>query len=342
MAKSRNQLLNIVEAIATFLVVFIHFPFPGRAGAIVTALARISVPFFFCISGFFFYKDDEKTEKHSVLRKIKRLLLLMVFSEVSYYLFYVALQIQNTGFSTQAFVTAATAELNAFYLPQFIDYVVVFAPPFNGVLWFVGSLIVIYVVVHFIPRRHRSVLMIAVVLLLAGILLRRILFYSQVNTTFPYERLLPVLPFPFFIVGYHIRKNQNYFNGVKDHVYAISMIGGIAITVLESFAGVHTLYFGTMLIVCTVIPWCAKHDDYTVNSIFGRIFSHIGGRTATYIYVFHMMIGNILHVIVPRILSIDESSAIYKWGIPIMICIASACGAEVIYVIKERFLLKRR
>ena len=50
--KRRNELLNIAEAIAAFLVVCIHFPVPGNGE--VTALARISVPLFFSISGYFF------------------------------------------------------------------------------------------------------------------------------------------------------------------------------------------------------------------------------------------------------------------------------------------------
>lgn len=52
MAAKRNELLNIAEAIAAFLVVCIHFPVPGNGE--VTAIARISVPLFFSISGYFF------------------------------------------------------------------------------------------------------------------------------------------------------------------------------------------------------------------------------------------------------------------------------------------------
>ena len=48
--KFQNQYINIMKALAAFLVVFIHVPFPGLAGSIVTAIARISVPFFFWVS----------------------------------------------------------------------------------------------------------------------------------------------------------------------------------------------------------------------------------------------------------------------------------------------------
>ena len=342
MEKSRNQLLNIVEAIATFLVVFIHFPFPGRTGSIVTAIARISVPFFFCVSGYFFYKGDAKAERSSIPRKIKRLLLLMLFSELTYFLFYSALQIRNIGFTLQAFVNAAAAELNAYFLAQPLQYLLVFAPPFNGILWFVGSLIVVYAVAYSWFDRNRSGLTISVVLLFVGILLRRVLFYAGLETAFPYERLLPFLPLPFFMIGYNIRKYRSYFDAISDRTYGRIILGGVVLTVLESFTGVHTLYFGTLLIVCAVIPLCAKHGHYSIKTMFGRLLSHIGGNTATYIYVLHMLVGNVLYVLVPRVLHISNGHMIYQWGIPIMICVASVIAAEAVYLMKRIVFGKRR
>ena len=342
MAKSRNQLLNIVEAIATFLVVFIHFPFPGRTGAIVTAIAKISVPFYFCISGYFFYKGNVEEERACIPRKIKRLLLLMLFSELTYFLFYSALQIQNIGFRVQAFVNAATTQLDAYFLAQPLQYLLVFAPPFNGILWFVGSLVVVYAVAYSWCGRNRSGLTTSMVLLFLGIMLRRVLFYAGVDTTFPYERLLPFLPLPFFMIGYNLHKYHSYFDAISDRTYGMIILGGVVLTVLESFTGVHTLYFGTLLIVCAVIPFCAKHAHYSIKTMFGQLLSHIGGNTATYIYVLHILVGNVLYVIVPRVLHISNSHVIYQWGIPIMICVASVIAAEAVYIMKRIVFGKRR
>lgn len=58
MKKQRNELLNIMEAIAAILVIFIHICFPTGAERAVVAIARISVPFFFGISCYFFYKNS--------------------------------------------------------------------------------------------------------------------------------------------------------------------------------------------------------------------------------------------------------------------------------------------
>jgi len=340
MARFRNQPLNIVEAIATFLVVFIHFPFPGQVGSITTAIARISVPFFFCVSGYFFYKGNVNEERATIPRKIKSLILLLVFSELTYIFFYSALEIRASGFSLQSMITAISAELTTYYLKTPINYLSVFAPPFNGVCWFVGSLIVVYAVIYIKGRKVNVA--VALVLVLTGMILRRVLFYCNVQTDFPYERLLPFLPFPFFLIGYHIHKHKDFFDGIDNRIYGIVLLCGIALTVAESFTGVHTLYFGTILLVIAAIAFCGKHSQYEIRTYIGKLFSHIGGSTATYIYILHMLVGNVLYVIIPRVLHLSQSHIICQWGIPIMICITSAIVAEAMYIMKRIVFSKRR
>lgn len=342
MSKSRNQLLNIAEAIATFLVVFIHFPFPGRIGTITTAIARVSVPFFFCVSGYFFCKENEAAERVTIPRKIKNLFGLILFSELIYILFYSALQIRGTGFSLYSITTALSAQLNASLLKDPVVYLAVFSPPFNRVCWFVGSLIVVYAILYVYRGRKKSALGVAVALVLAGMLLRRVLFYCNVKTDFPYERLLPFLPFPFFLIGYNIRKYKDFCDKIDTRIYFAMLVSGIILTVAESFTGVHTLYFGTLLLVFVAISFCGKYSHYEARTYIGKLFSHIGESTATYVYILHMMVGNILYVLVPRILAIEDIHWIYQWGIPIMVCLFSALVAEFVAALKRVLFLKRR
>lgn len=57
---ARNQSMECFKLAAALLVVFIHVKFPGDAGMLVTALARVAVPMFFAISGFFSYQVTGK------------------------------------------------------------------------------------------------------------------------------------------------------------------------------------------------------------------------------------------------------------------------------------------
>lgn len=52
--RSRIQSLECFRLIASMLVVFIHCEGSGEFGSIMNCLARVAVPFFFIVSGYFF------------------------------------------------------------------------------------------------------------------------------------------------------------------------------------------------------------------------------------------------------------------------------------------------
>lgn len=54
--------MDILKFLCAFLIVCIHRPFVGTAGAYFTALTRIAVPIFFMITGYY-YEDLEKTTR---------------------------------------------------------------------------------------------------------------------------------------------------------------------------------------------------------------------------------------------------------------------------------------
>ena len=47
----RNQTMDVVRIIASFLVVLFHVPLPGKAEVISKGIARFAVPYFMMISG---------------------------------------------------------------------------------------------------------------------------------------------------------------------------------------------------------------------------------------------------------------------------------------------------
>lgn len=54
MEEKRNNSIDNLKAICTFLIVCIHVPFPGEIGAYFITLTRIAVPIFFYDNGIFF------------------------------------------------------------------------------------------------------------------------------------------------------------------------------------------------------------------------------------------------------------------------------------------------
>lgn len=328
--------MNIAEAIAAFLVVFIHFPFSGRAGSVVLAIARISVPFFYCVSGYFFFKGDTQKEIESIPRKIKKLGRLVCFSELAYLLFYVVLQIENIGFTFQAVTNVLGAELER-YCEDLAAHLLVFSPLLNGVCWFVLSLCVVYIVAYVIFKcgwQHRA-LVLSIILLPAGILLRRIVVAAGITTEIPYERILPFLPFPFFMIGYYIHKYQQYFDSISNIKYGFALCFGVILTIMEQFYDTHTLYVGTPILVIGLIAFCGKNKDYSVKSYVGQYLSHIGSQTATYIYIMHMMVGNIVYVVLSKLIPVDQNHPVFLWGYPLITLAAAVICAEVISFLRK-------
>lgn len=339
MKKQRNELLNIMEAIAAILVIFIHICFPTGAGRAVVAIARISVPFFFGISGYFFYKNSPEKELASIPRKIKHLLLLLLCSEAVYFAYYLLLQIDNCGFTFQAVKNVIESEILDFYCNNLLSRLVVFAPPLNGIFWFVGSLIVVYLCFYFIVRNNQqqTAFRISLVCLVIGYVLRRVFFYTGVETDFPYERLLPFLPFPFFMIGYYIRENQSRFDRISDNIYYGLFVLGVCLTLLEQLVekGDHTLYAGTLILVPTMLSFGGKHRSYVPKTAAGKYLSHVGTNTATYIYMLHMMVGNSCSIMLLRLLPSFTMHPLYLWLFPVLAGVASCVCADVIYLAKR-------
>ena len=261
MTKKRNELLNIMEAIAAILVVLIHFKFPGETGNMVTAIARVSVPFFFAISGYFFFRDNAQKELASIPKKIKKLLLLILCSECVYFLFYWMLQVDNHGFTVQALKNVIELEILKPYHAELAIRLPVFAPPLNGAFWFVGSLVVVYLCIYFVVKfRYQHVaFIVSLVFLATGFVLRRLLVHWGVSTPFPYERLLPFLPFPFFMIGYYIHKYQKALNRIHNSVYCVIFVTGILAVSLEEHmcrgGRTHPLYRNIIACACDGFLW---------------------------------------------------------------------------------------
>lgn len=74
--KEYNYCLDVLKGIACIFVVFMHCEFPGLLGTAVQCVSRFCVPFFFMVSGYYYFHDEQwsREEKRSyALRKIRHL-----------------------------------------------------------------------------------------------------------------------------------------------------------------------------------------------------------------------------------------------------------------------------
>ena len=80
--RKENKKLYELKAICAYLVVLLHCNFPGKIGIIFEVLARIAVPCFFMISGYFSYPYNKEKIKLRIISMLK----LIISVEIIYLL----------------------------------------------------------------------------------------------------------------------------------------------------------------------------------------------------------------------------------------------------------------
>lgn len=146
----RNQTMELCKFIASFFVVFIHAPFPGKLGGLVDCLARFAVPMFFMISGYFNYQASSR----QVLRRLKHILTLFLIGAL-FRQFCDCVTIELNGGSTIAHLLTLIPESD-----EILRLLILQIPPYTGHLWYLCAMMVCYLVfwlfVRFQEECHTS------------------------------------------------------------------------------------------------------------------------------------------------------------------------------------------
>ena len=328
--KHHHSIISIAKAIAAYLVIAIHFPIPGQAGQALLAIARFSVPFSFAVSGYFFCSKAPGNQLRSIPRKIKKLLSITFISEICYFAYYALLQAKNIGFSFQCIRNVIDAEFWGYYCKELPARLLVFSPVFNGRLWFVLTLAVIYVLMYGVIRFRLIDILIRfspLVLLVNLYLERRI---PGIYAAFSLNRFILMMPLPFFMLGYAFRLHALRIARLSTFLYSSAIVIGLLLSVLEGlFHSNCILYFGTILTVAGVFGIAAKHACYRPVSLIARGLDHIGAKCSLFIYVMHPMIGWIISSMAQIFLRMPDTSAVYKCMLLVVVCVSSTVAAEV-------------
>lgn len=65
-----NKCINFMKGGACIFVIILHCEFPTLIGSVVNVFARFGVPFFFMVSGYFFYNPDPERINKKMPRKL--------------------------------------------------------------------------------------------------------------------------------------------------------------------------------------------------------------------------------------------------------------------------------
>lgn len=312
MRTQKNMTLERLKLFASYMVVFIHVRFYGDTGIVVDALARFAVPLFFLISGFYSYGIT--TDKF--VRRIKSILGVLLLAIVCYTVYNVSSPILKGD--AEGIIQYFSAYLN---VSEWLKLILFNSTIQQEHFWYLFAIIYVYIVFYFITKfriNEKAVFLVSFLLLGAHILLGEGLAVFGIVIPIPYIRNFLFMGIPFFSLGLFAKKYQNKFRTVPGYMIFIFIVTGAIETVISRYlVGKNELYVGAILILLACVIVFTKYSG--VN--YPKILSALSG-CSTYIYIFHVMVAEILLDIYA--FAFDYSSSVILQMLhPLIVCVVS-------------------
>ena len=293
--------LDILKAICAFLVITIHAPFPGILGSCVIALARIAVPIFFMITGYFY---SETQHRKNELNQIKKILMLCFFANTLYFLWSLFLNM-FTGGQIAQFLS------NTFSLKSIVKFLVLNESPFAGHLWYLGAILYVLIIVFFLYRTFPTsadiVLMIVTPLLLITDLVFGKYSLLLLQREYPYilVRNFMCVGIPYFSIGLFLRKYDCVVSKLRANclwLLALTLLF-VCTTILEKYilnhfnlSSAREHYLSTtFLSVFVFIIFTSHYWDNRMPFLYS-----IGMKYSTNIYIIHPLLITVLSTTLRR------------------------------------------
>lgn len=272
----RTHSIDCFRLIACFLVVNIHFPFPGELGNILIAFGKTAVPFFLVICGYFLYREDDELFLTRIKKQAKKLLILTILANLLFMVFdYILLA--RAGMES----SFSTNYLNPSAIMNFILYN---ESSFAGHLWYLGSLFYALVMLYFIAqaKAHR------LAMFLSPVLLGIYIYLSKTGSEpfFVYRNAL-LVTLPYVMMGCLIRRYEKKILSLNGIVY-ISAAAILCITNFAEYKIYQTVaipFFSAELLVYVIVILLLKYPNLGA----GTVVEKIGNRYTLTMYIIHFM-----------------------------------------------------
>lgn len=326
MAHRRNNTLDILKLLASYMVVFIHVLFYGKIGVIFDAWARFAVPLFFVVSGFYSYEITLKQIKKRIIHVIQ----LLVFAVAIYVLWKVLLllirqDIQGlTQYFSQYLQIKSLLKLFLFNVPLFTEH-----------LWYLFAILYVYILYYFItvfkfPKKYTFV--ISILLLVIHILLGEGLSIISIVVPIAIVRNFVLMGIPFFGLGLLVNEYKHKLLNIPNYAIIIFLtIGFLETVVSRYFFGKNELYIGSLFTLFAFTVIFIKFPNIKYPPALISLAS-----CSTYIYIFHPIVSVIIKKTYP-IFHVDFGSSVFLQMIhPLLVCVLSTFLAYVLNKITNR------
>lgn len=324
MGKRQNECLNFLKGIACILIVYLHMGFPGPVSSIINVIAKMSVQLFFMISGYFAWCSSNEMALKKIPGKIKHTFIMISWAVAVSTLYQIAITSIKVG------VPIAIREwIGTFNFKNTIKFIALTATshiPGWGVLWFLFSLLYLYIV-------YAAVLKLNWVKIIYRLVLPILLFHLVVRYYFTlkgvtfggvYFQNWLLNGVPFFFLGHWLHQNYDMviFRFSNRKLLLICLSGIVMANVEAYFVGYMSFYFGTILQVVSLFILALRNPDKKVCGWIAKI----GEKDCFFVYIAHPIVGGLVGMLAGNF----RNTFIYPYLLAAVVAVICICMSRML------------
>ncbi len=283
----RNNNIDCLRVLCAALVVVIHIKCIGY-NEWIEPLTRCAVPCFFVISGYFVYTSDRLRMSERLIRSIKTILRILIWSTAVYF----AYAVQNQLRYGVEIIT----------LKQVLVFLVLDINPFGSHLWYLSAYLYVLVITYFLNRKGMLIWLKCVTpfCLLFFLVCGKydvLLLHHDFNIAL--TRNFMGCSIPFFTIGMWIKERFDSisksdflvkYSSLLAFVFAVLSVVEMQALRLFGFFSVGDLYISSVPLTLFLFLSAVLRPDTNLSYL-----SQVGREDTLYIYIFHVLVGRGIH-----------------------------------------------
>lgn len=306
-----------------------HCEFPGRLGVMVQAVSRFCVPFFFMLSGYYSYYDEEGW--YNAHRKITHIARITAFASLFYFLVAVGWRLVFGG-SISISSRSVLVNWLVFNQPVVI----------SGHLWFLFALLYDYILFSLANRLKLVTVAVCMIpiLILAYIALAQGAHLAGIKIPNMVYRNFLIEGFPLFMLGYWLHQNSaKVIAKCRDEWLLFLLCASTVVCLQERMIlgrdfGVNIATFPQL--ACLFIIGMKHHDKFARNAL-----GWMGKRLSMLVYVLHMFIWRYVIDSMYAVFHVPKNPlALYLK--PVVVLLATIVFSCAIVFCMDRFVHEKR
>lgn len=294
-AVKRNKEIDILKCICSFAIVIIHTPFEGPLGTILRLFARIAVPIFFMISGYYYSSDPKRINK-----QIRKIFYIIIFSHLFFGIFDI---LMDNIANVNLYMFSKEESVKDIFL-QIICFNV--SPAFTH-LWYLLAYIYVLIILKKFNLQNisnKDLTIITAILLTGNLVLGKYscIFLGKSMESYISRNFL-FTGIPFYLLGYMLATKKNQINEINIYKMRCGMLVCLIFSIIEKCilssigeSNKGDLYIMSIVlaIVSFIYVLCINTPKRKKEEYIGKIIAKIGNKYTLLIYIMHPAIIQLL------------------------------------------------